>query len=83
MSNVDKLRAVAAENAKNSPHAVSAAIDRQLKSLTRVLAQAGVEIGYGKISASKLSKQIREAGIDTQRRLEVKIALERAGLLAD
>jgi hypothetical protein len=81
---IEKIRAVASENTKAAPAAVAAAIDKQLYALSRVLAKAGVELNsVGKISASKLSKQLKEAGVDTQRRLEAKVALERANLLAD
>ena len=84
MSNIAKIRAVAAENTKSAPSAVAAAIDKQLFALSRVLAQSGIELSaIGKISASTLSKKLKEAGIDTQRKLEAKVALERAGLLAD
>jgi hypothetical protein len=82
VSNVDKLRTVAATNAKNAPDAVAAAIDKSLKSLTRVLASAGVELdSVGKVSAIELSKKLKEAGYAPEKRLEVKIALNRAGLL--
>jgi hypothetical protein len=81
---IDRLRAVAANNAKDAPFAVSAAIDKTLLSLSRTLAQGGIELNsVNKISASTLSKKLKEAGIDSQRRIEVKIALDRAGLLAD
>jgi hypothetical protein len=84
MSNIEKMRAVAAENTKAKPAVIAASIDKQLYGLSRVMSQAGVELNsVNKISASALSKKLREAGIDSQRRLEVKIALERAGLLAD
>jgi hypothetical protein len=81
---IEKIRAVAAENTKSAPAVVAAAIDKQLYGLSRVMAQAGVELNsVNKISASALSKKLKEAGVDTQRRLEVKVALEKAGLLAE
>jgi hypothetical protein len=84
MSNIDKLRAVAAENTKAAPAAIAAAVDKQLYGLSRILAKAGVELNsVNKISASKLSRQLKDAGVDSQHRLTVKIALERSGLLAD
>jgi hypothetical protein len=84
VSNIEKIRAVAAENTKAAPAVVAAAIDKQLYGLSRVMAQAGVELNsVNKISASALSKKLKEAGVESQRRLEVKVALERAGLLAD
>jgi hypothetical protein len=84
MSNIEKIRAVAAENTKSAPSAVAKAVDKQLYALSRVMAQAGVELNsVGKISASALSKKLREAGIDTQRRLELKVTLQKAGLLSD
>ena len=46
--------------------------------------RAGIELNsVNKISASKLSKQLKEAGIDSHQRLTIKVALERSGLLAD
>jgi len=52
--------------------------------LSRILARSGIELNaISKVSASPLSKKLKDAGIDTQQRLEVKIALERAGLLSD
>jgi hypothetical protein len=55
-----------------------------LYGLSRILAKAGVELNsVNKISASKLSRQLKDAGVDSQRRIEVKVALERAGLLVD
>jgi hypothetical protein len=79
---IENIRAVAAENSKTKSAAIAASIDKQLYGLSRVMAKAGVELNsVGKVSASALSKKLREAGVDTQRRLEVKIALERAGLL--
>jgi hypothetical protein len=84
MSNIEKIRAVASENSKSKPAVIAASIDKQLYGLSRIMAKAGVELNsINKISASKLSKQLKEAGIDSQQRLSVKIALERAGLLAD
>jgi hypothetical protein len=81
---IEKIRAVAAENTKSAPAVVAAAIDKQLYGLSRVLAQAGVELNsVNKISAGALSKKLKEVGVESQRRLEVKVALERAGLLAD
>jgi hypothetical protein len=81
---IEKIRAVAAENAKSKPAVIAAALDKQLWGLSRVMAKAGVELNsVNKISASALSKKLREAGVDSQQRLAVKIALERAGLLAD
>jgi hypothetical protein len=81
---IAKIRAVAAENTKAAPAAIAAAVDKQLWGLSRVMAKAGVELNsVNKISASALSKKLREAGIDSQQRLAVKIALDRAGLLAD
>jgi thymidine phosphorylase len=81
---IEKIRAVAAENVKAKPASIAASIDKQLYALSRVLAQSGIELNsVGKISASALSKKLKESGVDTQRRLEAKIALERAGLLAD
>jgi hypothetical protein len=83
MSNIDKIRAVAKENTKAAPAAIAAAVDKQLFAMSRTLSQAGVELNsVNKISASALSKKMKEAGIESQRRLEVKVALERAGLLA-
>jgi hypothetical protein len=82
MSNIDKIRAVASQNAKETPAVIAAALDKQLFALSRVMAKAGVELNsVNKISASALSKKLRDAGVDTQQRLAVKIALERAGLL--
>ena len=82
-TSIEKIRAVASENAKAKPAAVAQAIDKQLFALSRVLAQSGIELSaVGKISASTLSKKLKEAGMDTQRRLEAKVALERAGLLS-
>jgi hypothetical protein len=84
VSNIEKIRAVAAENTKAAPAVVAAAIDKQLYGLSRVMAQAGVELNsVNKISASALSKKLKESGASLQRRLEVKVALERAGLLAE
>ena len=84
MSNVDKIRAVASENTKADPAVIATAVDKQLYGLSRILAKAGVELNsVNKISASKLSKQLKEAGVDSQQRLTVKVALERAGLLTD
>ena len=84
MSNIDKIRAVAAENTKAAPAVIAAAVDKQLYGLSRILAKAGVELNsVNKISASKLSRQLKDAGVDSQRRIEVKVALERAGLLVD
>jgi hypothetical protein len=84
VSSIEQIRAVAAENSKTKPASIAASIDKQLWGLSRVMAQAGVELNsVNKISASALSKKLREAGVDTQRRLEVKVALEKAGLLAD
>jgi hypothetical protein len=84
MSNVDKIRAVAAKNTEAAPSVIASAVDKQLYALSRVLAKAGVELNsVDKVSATKLSKQLKEAGIDTQQRLQVKVALNRAGLLAD
>jgi hypothetical protein len=84
VSNIDKIRAVAAENTKAAPAVIAAAVDKQLYGLSRILAKAGVELNsINKISSSKLSKQLKEAGIDSQQRLTVKVALERAGLLTD
>jgi orotate phosphoribosyltransferase len=81
---IENIRAVAAENSKAKPASIAAAVDKQLWGLSRVMAQAGVELNsVNKISASALSKKLKAAGIESQRRLEVKIALERAGLLAD
>jgi hypothetical protein len=55
-----------------------------LYGLSRILSKAGVELnGVNKISASKLSRQLKDAGVDSQQRLTVKIALERSRLLAD
>jgi hypothetical protein len=80
---IEKIRAVAAENAKSKPAVIAAAVDKQLYGLSRIMAKAGVELNsVNKISASALSKKLRDAGIDSQRRLEVKVALERAGLLS-
>ena len=84
MSNIERIRAVAAENTKAKSAAIAASIDKQLYGLSRILAKAGVELNsVNKVSASKLSKQLREAGIDSHQRLTVKIALERSGLLAE
>jgi hypothetical protein len=84
VSNIDKLRAVASENTKAAPAVIAAAVDKQLYGLSRILAKAGVELNsVNKISASKLSRQLKDAGVDSQRRIEVKVALERAGLLVD
>jgi hypothetical protein len=84
MANVDKLRAIAATNTKNAPDAIAAAIDKSLKSLTRVLASAGVELdSVGKISAIELSKKLKAAGYSPEKRLETKVVLQRAQLLAD
>jgi hypothetical protein len=84
MSNIEKIRAVANENVKAKPAAAAAAIDKQLYGLSRILAKAGVELNsVNKISASKLSRQLKDAGVDSQQRLTVKIALERSGLLAE
>jgi hypothetical protein len=84
MSTVDRIRAVAAENTKSAPAVVAAAIDKQLYGLSRVMSRAGVELNsVNKISASALSKKLKESGASLQRRLEVKVALERAGLLAE
>jgi hypothetical protein len=81
---IEKIRAVAAENAKSKPAVIAAAIDKQLYGLSRLMIKAGIELNsINKISASRLSKQLKEAGVDTQQRLAVKIALERAGLLAE
>jgi hypothetical protein len=81
---IENIRAVAAENSKAKRASTAAAVDKQLWGLSRVMAQAGVELNsVNKISASALSKKLKAAGIESQRRLEVKIALERAGLLAD
>jgi hypothetical protein len=84
MSNIEKLRAVAAKNTENKPAAIAAAVDKQLYAMSRTLSQAGVELNsVGKISASTLSKKLKESGVESQRRLEVKVALVRAGLLSD
>jgi hypothetical protein len=81
---IEKIRAVAAENTKAKSAAIAASIDKQLYGLSRIMARAGVELNsVNKISASALSKKLKEAGVDNQQRLAVKIALERAGLLAD
>jgi hypothetical protein len=81
---IEKIRAVAAENSKTKPASIAAAVDKQLYGLSRILAKAGVELNsVNKISASKLSKQLKEAGIESQMRITVKVALERSGLLAD
>ena len=84
MSKLAKIEAITAVTAKNKPAAVKAAIDRSLFAMTRLLASAGVELdSVNKISATRLSAKLKEAGIDAQKRIEVKVALERAGLLAD
>jgi hypothetical protein len=81
---IEKIRAVAAENSKAKPASIAASIDKQLYGLSRVLAKAGVELNsINKVSSSQLSKQLKEAGIDSQLRITVKVALERSGLLAD
>jgi hypothetical protein len=81
---IENIRAVAAENSKTKSASIADVVDKQLWGLSRVMAQAGVELNsVNKISASALSKKLKAAGIESQRRLEVKIALERAGLLAD
>jgi hypothetical protein len=81
---IEKLRAVAAENSKTKLASIAASIDKQLYGLSRVMARAGIELNsVNKISASKLSKQLKEAGIDSHQRLTIKVALERSGLLAD
>jgi hypothetical protein len=81
---IENIRAVAAENSKTKPASIGASIDKQLFGLSRVMAKAGVELNsVGKVSAAALSKKLKEAGLDAQMRITVKVALEKAGLLAD
>jgi hypothetical protein len=84
LSNIDKIRAVASQNNKEASPAIAAAIDKQLYSLSRIMAKAGIELNsVNKISPSALSKKLKDAGVDTQQRLTVKVALQKAGLLGD
>lgn len=48
----------------------------------RLMAQADITIGGKKLSTAELDAKLSAAGMNTMSRLQLKIALERANLLA-
>jgi hypothetical protein len=51
--------------------------------IAQILASANVAPPLGRYSTHALDKALHEAGVPTSKRLELKIFLNRAGLLAD
>ncbi len=61
---------------------IAAAAQKLPPDARRLMAQADITIGGKKLSTAELDAKLSAAGMNTMSRLQLKIALERANLLA-
>jgi hypothetical protein len=54
----------------------------EIRAVSRILARAGVPPPSRPIDRAELNAKLEAAGLSIEKRLEIKIALERVGLLA-
>jgi hypothetical protein len=62
---------------------IAAALDRpEVRAVSRLLASAGIEKPTAKIPRHEFEAKLRASSLTPEQRIEAKIALERAGLIA-
>jgi hypothetical protein len=78
--NIQSIKAVSTTKPLNIEAALASPA---IKTIARVMASIGIERPTGRISMHDLETKMAAANLPTQKRLELKIALERVGLLAE